>query len=167
MPLAGGPAVAVRSVPPPAQIGRPALDGDRLAYAVSGPLGSEIVIRDLRTGAQLNVRGRRAMVGSPALLGDALLYVRTSDRTQQLRLRVGGHERVLYRIAATARRDRGYERGHHPHRRPYVPPHQPPRSPRGTTVTLWSTALSPRAAYVTRLVNHRGKTLPTVVRLPR
>ena len=62
---------------------------------------------------------------------------------------------MLYRIAATARRDRGYERGHHPHRRPYVPPHQPPRSPRGTTVTLWTTALSARAAYVTRLVNRR------------
>jgi cytochrome c biogenesis protein CcdA len=166
-PLAGGAPVAVQAVAPPAQISRPALDGDRLAYAVAGPKGSEITVVDLRTGARLRLRGRRALVWNPTLLGGALLYVRTSDRTQQLRLRTGGRERVLYRIAATARRDRGYERGHHPHRRPYAPPHQPPRSPRGTTVTLWSTALSARAAYVTRLVNRRGRTSATVVRVRR
>ena len=81
------------------------------------------------------------MVSNPSLRAGRLLYVRTSSRTQELRLGStrGGRERVLYKIAAAARRDRGYEKGKHPLRHHYHPKHPPPAQ-RGAA----STTLGPR-----------------------
>jgi hypothetical protein len=158
----------VASAAPPAQLSRPTLDGDTIAFGVAGATRSRIEAVDLRTGARRTLRrGRGVMVTNPTLSGGALLYVRTSSRTQQLRLAAGGRERTVYRIAATARRDRGYEKGHHPLRKHYHDPHPPPEQPHGTTTTLWTTALSARAAYVTRVTRHHGATQTTIVRVRR
>ncbi len=59
----------------------------------------------------------------------------------------------------TARRDAGHEPGLEDHRQGYPGgrrPVAPARPPKGLTVTLWTTALAPDAAYVTRLRHFRG-----------
>jgi hypothetical protein len=159
----------VAKASPPAQLSRPTLDGDTLAFGFASARTSRIVAVNLQTGARRTLRrgGQLDMVTNPTLSGGALLYVRTSSRTQQLRLANGGRERTVYRIAATARRDRGYEPGHHPLRKHHHEPHPPPRQPRGTDTTLWTTALSARAAYVTRVTRGGGRTQTTVVRVRR
>ena len=137
------------------RLGRPALDGDRLLFD-SGQRRIEQV--DLATGARRVLReDRGAQLSNPAAAGGALLYVRATPRRQQLRLgALAGprRDRTIYATVPTGRFDRGYEPGRRDrrHRRPKLPP----RSRPGVAVTLWTTALSPGAAYVTRLRQRAG-----------
>ncbi len=167
-----GAARVIASVPAPAQLGRPALDGDRLAYHVAGRSGSRIQALDLATGARRTLRSGSSgvAVSDPSISGRTLLHVRTSARSQRLVLGErlsSGSDRTLYAVAATSRRDRGYEPGRRPQRRLAPIPVPPRPGTQGELVTLWSTALSERFAYVTRLRTRGGATRAELVRVPR
>ena len=153
------------------QIGQPSLDGGTLVFAISGRASSRIASVDLERGRSHTLRRGRTgvLVSNPSLRAGRLLYVRTSSRTQELLLgrARGGRERVLYRIAATARRDRGYDKGRHPLRHHFHPKHPPPAQRGATTTTLWTTALTDTEAYVTRLRSAHGATSASVLRVSR
>jgi hypothetical protein len=102
---------------PVGQIGRPALDGSRVAFAVDTPSRSKIVLVDLGDGGRHTLR--RSELGTalfnPSLLHGLLLYERVSACGQQLRLgslHSSHGERVLRRLPSTVRRDPGYEAGY-------------------------------------------------------
>ena len=146
----------------PDQIGRPAVDGNVIVYHVATPRGSRIVQYDLATGAsRILRRSNSALLLNPALLAGELLYVRQGDLTQVLELgpaAKGGHDRVLYRLAAPAVHDSGHEPGHS---RETHTPH-----PKTANWTLWTTALSTTHAYVTLLPRRRG-VFPLIVSTTR
>ena len=149
---------------PPDTFGRPAIDGSRVVFHVAGPTLSRIVQVDVATGARRTLRrDRRAALTNPSLLGDALLYVRTTQWSQSL---IGGR-RVLLRIAPAITADKGYSTKHGPHRRVPQPKRPPKEGPAGTTTTLWTTALAPDAAYVTKLSERGGQTTASLVRVAR
>jgi hypothetical protein len=145
-------------------IDRPALDGDRLAFAVQTRRSSRIVTLNLATRRRSTpLRSTLVQLGQPALRGGRLLFVEASFCSQRLRI-VALHgrrrrARTLLTIGSTARRDRGFEPGH------TTQGSEPSRCPRGTPhrtgAVLWSTALSPGAAYVT-LLRLGGATLARV-----
>ena len=79
-------------------------------------------------------------------------------------------DQALYRTTPTARRDASHEPGHHRHSAGYKggkPPPLAPRPPAGVVDTLWTTALGPGAAYVTRLRKKSGVTTATLLSVPR
>ena len=160
------------------QLGRPALAGQSLVFHRAGRTGSQIRLVDLGTGAERVLRSEpRALLLNPSFDGRELLYVRSTYTRQELRLgppgrRAPARDRRLYSTTPTGRRDSGHEEGHGRHRAGYPggrPPRLAPRPPAGISYTLWSTALGPQAAYVTRL-RHRGGTTTTtaaVLSVPR
>lgn len=102
---------------PVGQLGRPALDGSRVAFAVDTPRRSRIVLANLGDGARHTLRRseRGTALFNPALLDGRLLYERVSACGQQLRLgslHSSHGERVLRRLPSTVRRDPGYEAGY-------------------------------------------------------
>jgi hypothetical protein len=118
------------------------------------------------TGAQQILRtDPGAQLTNPATDGTRLLYVHATGETQQLRLGPlapadPAADRVLLVHASSGRRDREHESGRRRHRQGYpgrLRPPLPPRATPGTVATLWSTALTPDTAYVTRLRAVRGK----------
>lgn len=152
------------------RLGRPALSGNLLAYATAGTGGSRIVGLDLATGASVVLREERgAQLSNPALHDSELLYVRATRSRQQLRLGPAAPRRTaadptVYATVPTGRRDRGVEPGLRPHRRTERPPRPRPH----TADTLWGTALTARAAFVTRLRQVTGRpTTATVLRIGR
>lgn len=162
-PLPSGPARLV-AAGAAGTLGRPAVDGDRAVFHVTGRRASRIVAADLRTGARQTLRrATRASLTNPSLLGGALLFVRTTQWSQSLVL----DGRPLLRIAPAIRADKGYSTAHGPHRRVRRPRRPPREGPPGTTTTLWTTALAPDAAYVTRLRQRAGSTAADLLRLPR
>jgi len=170
--LAGtGQVRGIAAVPAPAQLGRPALDGDLLVYHVAGRRSGRIVLVNLATGRRRTAReAAGAQLTNPSLLDRRLLYVRATPRSQTLMLGTLGRpagDRVLYRIAALARRDAGHDPGKRPHRRHYRDPDPPPRDRTGAAATLWSTALTARAAYVTRVRALGGHTTASLLRVRR
>jgi len=159
-----------------ARLGRPALAGQTLVYHRAGRSGAQIRMLDLGTGAGRVLRTeRRALLTNPSYDGQRLLYVRSTYQRQELRLGPLGlrrttSDRVLYRTTPTARRDAGREPGKHRHSAGYRRRKPPPLAPRpraGVTDTLWSTALGPVAAYVTRIRRQGGVTTATVLSVPR
>jgi hypothetical protein len=160
------------------QLGRPALAGQSLVFHRVGRSGSQIRLLDLGTGLERVLRSeRRAQLLNPSFDGGELLYVRSTYTRQELLLgppdrRATRHDRRLYGTTPTGRRDAGREPGHARHRVGYPGRRPPPLAPRpaaGITSTLWTTALGPREAYVTRLRRHRGSTATTaaVLSVPR
>jgi hypothetical protein len=159
-PLAGG---APRLVLRLEELGRPALEGDRLAFHAAGRRGGRIVLADLAAGTRQVVRKeRRAQLLNPSLEGGQLLYVRAHHRRQELRLgglsrRSTRRDRRVWSTTPTGFRDNGYERGRrdtrHNHRTLW------PRPPRHLSASLWTTALAADAAYVTRLRQASGRAL--------
>jgi len=151
----------VATVQAPAQLGRPALTGYRLLFHVAGRDGSRIEEVVLGTGLRSTLRSqKRTLLLNPSAYGDRLLYVRSTSERQELRLgvllaRPVRRDRTLYRLVPTGRRDAGHEPGDerkaHGH-----PKTLPPRPRRGVAYTLWSTALGPADAYVTRLRQDAG-----------
>jgi hypothetical protein len=139
----------VATARPGAQLGRPALDGSTLVFHVAGSRGSRIVRVDLgSSGRRTLARSRSLQLLNPSVLGGAVLYTAQSRCGQELRLRRGRRERRLLRLPPPARRDRGHEQGH---TRQGRAPAYCGRPGSGTAYRLWTTALSERAAYVTRL----------------
>ena len=93
-----GEARVVAAAGPPAQLSRPSLGGDRVAYSVAKHSRSRLVVYRIPT------RKRRIVLGSvrhglynPALRGEKMLYVRSTRRRDELRLRDlgGGGDRRL------------------------------------------------------------------------
>jgi hypothetical protein len=159
-------AVVVAIAPRGGSLGRPSAEGTQVVFDVQAPRRSRLVAHDVVSGAQRTLReARDAVLLAPAVQASRLLYVRSSATRQQLRLgrfaprpSLRG-DRFLYGTTPTARRDAGHEPGLEDHRQGYPGgrrPRTPARPPRGVTVTLWTTALAPDAAYVTRLRHFRG-----------
>jgi hypothetical protein len=142
----------VAAVVPPAQLGRPALDGDVVVFHVATRRDSKIVAADLATGTSRVVRSTAAaQLTNPSVLAGELLYVRTSSTFQRLELgplAPGKRNRVLYRMGAPALRDPGYEPGHS-----HITLTPKPKLAPGT---LWTTALAPEFAYVT-FIRRKGR----------
>jgi hypothetical protein len=158
------------------QLGRPALAGATLAFHRAGRSGSQIRLLDLATGIERLARSeRRALLTNPSFDGRLLLYVRSTFTRQELRLgtatrRATTRDRILYGTTPTARRDAGHEPGRHRHSAGYPhgkPPPLAPRPPAGVVDTLWTTALGPADALVTRLRRRGGVTTATVLSVPR
>jgi hypothetical protein len=158
------------------QLGRPGLSGVTLVYHRAGKSGSQIRAIDLGTGANQLLRSeRRALLSNPSFDGRRLLYVRSTSTLQELRIgtltrRKATRDRALYRTTPTARRDAEREPGHHRHAVGYPggkPPKLAPRPPAGVVDTLWTTALGPDTAFVTRLRKKSGATTATVLAVPR
>lgn len=152
--------------PAPTEIGRPALAGNLLLCHLAGPSGSRILAIDLTTGVQQVLRTQPgAQITNPSTDGSRLLYVHATGQTQQLRIGplAPGDPAVdtpLLIHASPGRRDREHEPGRHRHRAGYPGrrhPPLPPRSAPGVVATLWSTALMPGTAFVTRLRVVRGQ----------
>jgi hypothetical protein len=150
-------------------LGRPALSRDTLVFDVGA---ARIDAINLRTGRRHTLRREaRVQLRGPSALSGRLLYVRASYRRQEVRvgpLRPAptSRDRVLYGTVPTNRGDTGEEPGHE-----HAPGHHESMWPRprpGVADTLWTTALGPRTAYVTRLRQIDGQPLRTsVLRLPR
>ena len=175
---ADAPTRVLESVPPRADVGRPVVDGTQVVYHLAGTNGSRIVLRDLALGTTSIVRRReRALLTNPTLVGDTLLHVSSTAGVQEVLLgSLHGTDRSLFAIAPSARRDSGREgrRRRHAHYRfirgryrVVAPPPLAPRPARGSTVTLWSTALAPDAAYVTRLTSRGDRTRSVVLSVAR
>jgi hypothetical protein len=150
----------------PTEIGRPALAGNLLLCHLAGPGGSRILAIDLTSGVQQVLRADPgAQITNPSTDGSRLLYVHATGHTQQLRigpLAPGdpAADAALLIHAAPGRRDREHEAGRHRHRAGYPGRRRsplPPRAAPGVVATLWSTALMPGAAFVTRLRVVRGQ----------
>jgi hypothetical protein len=159
------------------QLGRPSIVGATVVYHRAGTSGSQIRLLDLATGRNTVLRSEhRALLSNPAFDGRRVLYVRSVYTQQELRLgtlqrRATTKDQRLYTTWPTARRDLGREKGHHRHRAGYKR-HKPPklwrRPPAGITDTLWTTALGPTTAYVTRIRKQAGAaTTSTILSVPR
>ncbi len=163
---------APREVVRAPEIGRPAVQGGRLAFHLIGRT-SRIVVVDLVSGAASTVRQeRRALLLNPSLYGGRLLYVRAIHSRQELRLgpvsrRAPRKDRRLWSTVPTGRRDAGHEPGNE-HKKHGQPHKLWKRPARGVSATLWTTALADDAAYVTRLRQVSGHPLVAeIVRVPR
>lgn len=174
---AGQPAVDIRRVAAPDRIGRPSIDGDRLVFHLARRADSRIeeIYLPTRRRAVLRIARSGAQLLNPSEEGGSLLYVRSTAERQQVllgprRARAGRGDRVLLTTHATVRRDAGHEPGRRRHNEGYPgrrAPRLPERAPPGVTVTLWSTALAPGAAYVSRSRRTAAGTMSVIVRLPR
>ena len=148
----------------PTELGRPAIAGAALLCHTAGPAGSRLLHVDLATGVQQVLREQvGAQITNPATDGSRLLYVHATGQVQQLRLGPlapadPAADRVLLVQPSPGQRDREHERGRHRHRQGYHGhrPPLPPRAARGVVGTLWTTALDPANAYVTRLRAVKG-----------
>ena len=155
-----------------AELGRPALHGDRLAFHLIGRT-SRIIVADLSTGEAATARQeRRALLLNPSLDGRRLLYVRAYFARQELLLgplsrRAPRKDRRLWSTVPTGYRDAGHEPGNE-HKK-HGHPHKLWKRPRrGVSPTLWTTALAADNAYVTRLRQASGQALVSeIVRVDR
>jgi hypothetical protein len=165
VPLGGG---QPRRIAKSAELGRPAIEGGRMAYHVTGRTGSRIVIAELASGKRTTVRReRRALLTNPSLAAGRLLFVRSVYTRQELRLgpqrkRNPRRDRRLWSMPPTGRRDAGHEPGkrHHEHG---WPRRLWPRPKRGLSATLWTTALAADVAYVTLLRQVSGAPLEVAI----
>jgi hypothetical protein len=151
----------INSVSPPAQLGRPALDGDRLVFHQAGRFSSKVLEVNLATGVRATLRStRRGVLLNPSLSGERLLYVHSTFERQKLKLGArtakqnGEHDKVVFSMVPTARRDKGYEDGHRRHKEGYknhYGKHLPARPEPGVVETLWEPTFAAGGAIVTRL----------------
>jgi hypothetical protein len=158
------------------QLGRPSIVGSTILFHRAGKTGSSIRVFDLTLNRESVVRTeRRALLSNPTFDGGRLLYVRSTYTRQELRLgplarRNTTRDRILYRATPTARRDATHEPGRHRHSAGYKggkPPPLAPRPPAGVVDSLWTTALAPSTAFVTRLRKKSGVTSATLLSVPR
>jgi len=156
----------VLSVRSPNQIGRPSMDGDRVAFHVVRGTATRIVVVDVAKRKRRVVRsGSSVQFLNPSLLGSRMLYVAVTRCRQELRLARPGRDRVRLRRSPLAAQDRGHEPGHTKQgaRTPCASgPNAPGRD------ALWSTALGLHRAVVTLLQVGTGATThPALVSLRR
>ncbi len=175
--LADGSRRAVAATPLPAQLGRPALDGDLLVFHEARPSGSRIQEIDLATGAARTLRRREGIVLlNPSLRDGRLVYVQATAERQRLRIgsrtgrRDANADRTLHDIPPTARRDAGHEPGRGRHRAGYRSrraPRLPERPAPGVVRSLWTTAIGERHALVARLSHQDdGSAASVLLRAP-
>jgi cytochrome c biogenesis protein CcdA len=149
-----------------AELGRPTLDGDLVAFHRATATSSWLSAVNVATGKRRQLRFvRNAQLLNPSLLGPRLLYVRVTRCAQQLVLGPlgAGKERVLVTLPPLAGQDLGHER-HHTSQGERLPCTHPPKP---TTRILWTTALSDTTAYVTILrPRPGGQTRPTLLAIP-
>ncbi len=143
-----GVAISLASAGAPAQLSRPSVAGDRVAFAIETRRSSSIVERRLSAGGSRRVlrSSTSAQLLNPTIRGGRVAYVRATDLAQQLLVgprRRGARDRVLYRTGPAARRDRGHQHGYSVHTR--TP------TPRRARWMLWTTALSAGRVYLTLL----------------
>jgi hypothetical protein len=172
LPTAGEP-VQILAVRAPAQIGRPALQGDTLVFHLATAQHSQIVAVNLANGHRKVLRSARfAQLLNPSLQGGRLLYVRVDECTQQLLLGpafAGAHQHrhdlVLASRPTEVPRTSGYEPG--AIREGRTPHHctAPRARADGRVVSYWSTALSPTGAFLTVLQRRGGRSSAQVVKL--
>ncbi len=159
---------AVARVGAPGTLSRPALDGDRLAWAVATRRGSSIRALDLATPGARTVtlrREARVLLTAPALWGGVMAWVRVANGSQQLLLapaQPGRGGRRLLRLSGVAGRDGGREHGHTGQGRR---PEDRAGATRPARSRLLGTALDPTFAYVTRQPRNGGA--PEVIRVAR
>jgi len=169
-----GPArLIARAQTPDAEIGRPALDGNVIAFHITSPRSSRIVEIDFAANARRDLPAPAGtQILNPSLRGDRMLFVRAGFRRQELvlALRTAATEQVVWSTEPTARRDAGREPRRKRHRAGYpnrTPPPLPRRPAEGVTLTLWTTALRSADAFVTRLRHNRGApTTAEILRVP-
>jgi hypothetical protein len=161
-------------VPPGRQLGRPSLAGTRAVFHVAGINATRLASVDIASGITATIRTRPgAQLLHPTLEGETLVYVRSTATRQHLvlgQVADPATDAVIYKTLPTVRRDAGREpgRGRHKHFPSRRPPAQPPRPTAAYQDTLWTTALGPGVAYVTRLRARRGqRTTATLLRVPR
>jgi hypothetical protein len=139
---------------PAGELGRPAIDGSEVVFALDTPRSSAIEMVNLASGAWRVLRfAPRAALLNPSLLNGRLLYERVSRCSQELRLGAAGngrHERVLLRLASTVRRDPGYQPGYE-HAYNSGSRCRNRHAGRGARMRLGPTALSASRAYVTEI----------------
>jgi hypothetical protein len=145
-------------------VGRPALNGATLVYDLAERW---IVAVNLATGGTRTLRRfPGGQLRQPSALGGTLLYVRATYKRQQL---MAGpidrsdakRDRVLFSTVPTGQRDSGHEPGH-----AHDPGHKGTlwaQAKPGVHDTLWTTALSAHAAYVTRLRQLAGRPVQAAV----
>jgi hypothetical protein len=170
------PPLEIRRVAAPDRIGRPSLEGDRVVFHIAQRSASRIEEIYLPTRRRTSLRrGSGAQLLNPSVEGGELLYIRSSAERQEVligprRARDGSRDDGLLTMHPTRRRDTGRERGRERHGEGYPrgrPPKLPARAPVGVAVTLWSTALAPGAAYVSRIRRTASGTSNVTVRLAR
>jgi hypothetical protein len=160
-PFEGGAPRLLLESPAPVELGRPVLGPGLLICHSAGPLGSRLLAVETATGSWRVLREEPgAQLSNPAADGARLLYVHATGRTQELRLGAlapapTDADAVPATYPSPGRRDSERERGKRRHRHRNRLP-LPPRAEPGVVETLWSTALGPDAAYVTRLRAGRG-----------
>jgi hypothetical protein len=156
-----GPPQLLAGAPGRAELGRPAVLGAKVLFHVAGIGGSRLVLADPATGAQEILRRKPgAQLTNPVSDGLRLLYVHATGLQQELRLgpivQSDGADLVIAVHPSSGRRDQEHEPRRARHAHPYMHP-LPPFAKAGETQTLWSTALAPEAAYVTRLLARAGR----------
>ncbi|MFI5008984.1 MAG: hypothetical protein ACHQDY_01770 [Solirubrobacterales bacterium] len=167
------PAIEVAAVGAPAQIGRPALEGDTVVFHLATPGYSQILAVNLANRHRTVLRGARfTQLLNPSLQGGRLLYVRVGECRQQLMLgpafaRSGRRDRTIASRPTDVPRSGGYEPG--AIREGRTPNHciGPSLRPGGRVLTYWTTALSPTAAFLTVLESRAGTSSARVLELRR
>jgi hypothetical protein len=166
----------LHAVGPGESIGRPAMAGGRVLFHAPWRAGTRILAVDAGTGAVRTLRQEAgAQLLNPAFDGDRMLYVRATATRQRLKLgpavrRSVSADRTLWSTWPSIRPDEGREpgQGYHRHYPSRKPPKRAQRPPRGVNDTLWTTALGPATAYVTRLRQRPGQApVATLLALPR
>jgi hypothetical protein len=150
------------------RLGRPSLGHNTVVYHMVNPRGSELFSLDLLSGKRRLLRSSdRDLLLNPARVGSRLLFVRVGRCGQELQLGPltgRAQSRTLYRLPPLAGQDAGHEPGHttQGERLPCA------RPPKPTRRMLWTTALTPKTAYVTVLRPTRGgHTTPSLLAVSR
>jgi hypothetical protein len=139
----------VLSVHAPAQIGRPSMDGDKVAFDVVRGTSTEIVLVNVaQRKRRVVLSGRNVQFLNPSPLGNRILYVAVTRCRQELRIARPGADRVVMRLRPLAAQDLGFDPGHTSQgaRRPCPGGPAPPGDE-----LLWTTALGATRAVVTLL----------------
>ena len=167
--------VRIAAARAPAQVGRPALQGDTLAFHLTTPRYSQIVAVNLANGHRRVLRSARfTQLLNPSLQGRRLVYVRVGECRQQLLLgpafagpRLGRRDRILASRPTDVPRTSGYEPG--AIREGRTPHHciGPRARADGRILSYWTTALSPTAAFLTVLQRRGGTSTARVLELRR
>ena len=171
------PPLQLRRTVGPDRLGRPSIDGDRVIVHVATRTASrieEIYVPTRRVAVLRNAKDG-ALLLNPSELAGRLLYVRSSAQGQEVLLgprhaRRGRADERLYATHPTVRRDAGHEPGRSRHGAGYPggrPPRLPERAPAGVELELWTTALAPDAAYVTRIGRTARGTATEILALGR
>lgn len=128
------------------QLGRPAAQGDRVAWHATSKARSRIVEANLRTRRRkTRLSARSALLLNPSIDGRRTVYVRVTACAQSVVLLRGRRSRVLARRGAPAGADAGFDPGHTSQGNSATPcPHR-----RVASRMAWTTALTGHSAYVT------------------